>query len=81
MAKNEIKVRHYVYSATLKGERHDVIVTIEPAYPDSKKWLKGELRLWIDNDEGLYHEFYGKNPSDKVLAAKHKDVTITEVEL
>ena len=77
----KIKLRHYVYSATLKGERHDAIVSIEPAYPKNKKWLKGELRLWIDNDQDLYDEFYGRRPSDKVLAAKHKEITITEVEL
>lgn len=80
MAKND-KVRHYVYSATLKGERHDAIVSIQPGYPKDKKWLKGELRLWIDNDQDLYEEFYGKHASEKVLAAKHKEVTITEVEL
>lgn len=75
------KVRYYEYSATLKGERRTAIVRIRPGYPNDRKWLKGELRLWIDNDEGLYEEFYGSNPSDKVLNAKHKDVTITEVEL
>lgn len=76
------KQRTYLYSATLKGKRHDVYVTLEsPAYRKNRRWLKGELRLWIDNDEGLYSEFYGRNAPDKITCAKHKDVAITEVEL
>ena len=76
------KTRTYLYTATLKGERHTVYVTLEsPAFRKDKKWLKGELRLWIDNDEGLYREFYGSRPSEKTLNAKHKDVAITEVVL
>jgi hypothetical protein len=55
-------------------------VTLEsPAFRKDKKWLKGELRLWIDNDQDLYEEFYGKHAPDKVTYAKHKAVTITEV--
>lgn len=74
------KQRTYLYAATLKGERHEVFVTLEsPAFRKDKQWLKGELRLWIDNDQDLYNDFYGKHASDKVLNAKHKDVTITEV--
>lgn len=76
------KQRTYLYSATLKGERHDVYVTLEsPAYRKDEEWLEGELQLWIDNDQDLYDEFYGRHASDKVTCAKHKDVAITEVEL
>lgn len=78
-----VKHRYYEYSATLKGEPHSAIVVLEigKGQAGDKEWLKGELQLWIDNDEGLYHEFYGRNPSDKILNAKHKNVTIRKVEL
>jgi len=76
------KMRTYLYQASLKGKRHDVYVTLaSPAYRKNRRWLKGELRLWIDNDEGLYAEFYGRNAPDKITCAKHKDVAITEVDL
>ncbi|MGZ4659691.1 MAG: hypothetical protein ACXVYB_00260 [Arthrobacter sp.] len=76
------KMRTYLYAATLKDERHEVFVTLEsPAYRKDEEWLTGELQLWIDNDQELYDEFYGRHAGDEVTCAEHEDVAITEVVL
>lgn len=71
-----IAVKLHRYSATVNGERRSCVI----AYPlDWGDLNEDEAELMMQNDQALYVEFYGSNPSDDDLEADLEDVKLEEV--